>query len=294
MFKILIWGIGEGYNRCVNLIKYYEATGEITVVGVTSDDVDIYKHIDGYPFFSKRDVTSIVFDYCIVTIDNWRAILSEAEELGIEKRKIILARVLSVPYFSFEKYIDFKENGISIISSNCWGGLCYHYLALEFQSPTINMYFSSSEFNRFISNLDYYLLAQLKYERTEYHSGLQHDFPVGKLDDISIFFLHYPNFECAEEAWERRKNRMVDNKLYISCTEIKDVAEEFCSLPIQNKYIFVPNEIKIIDDSVIRVHYNDCEGRNFGQYINRVANGRSPIISPFLLCSNAQFRRTDH
>ena len=47
----------------------------------------------------------------------------------------IPARVLDVPGFRMDKYMRLRREGISFVSDNCWGGLMYHTLRLEMQSP---------------------------------------------------------------------------------------------------------------------------------------------------------------
>ena len=114
MLKVIIWGLGKGYNQIFNLIKYYETLEEINVIGVFSDDSFISQ--DGYKVYEKKDISKLEYDYCIVTIQNFKSILDEAISLGIERQKIIPARVLTVPNFNFKNYDRIKKNGISIIA----------------------------------------------------------------------------------------------------------------------------------------------------------------------------------
>ena len=39
-----------------------------------------------------------------------------------------------------------KNRDITIISANCVGGVIYHDLGLAFNSPTINLFFSASDY----------------------------------------------------------------------------------------------------------------------------------------------------
>lgn len=80
-----------------------------------------------------------------------------------------------------------KNDNFSIICSNCIGGFIYHRLGKQFLSPTINLFFNQKEFVKFILNLDHYLNANLEFLETDT------DYPIGKLDDITLYFLHYSN-----------------------------------------------------------------------------------------------------
>lgn len=293
MFNIIIWGTGKEYNRRFNLIKHFEMTGEISILGIMSDDEEIKNTLDGYKFYKKDQIGNVEFDYCLVTIQNMEDILVEATELGISRQKLIPSRVLEIPYFNFKKYIRLKQEGLSILSRNCWAGICYHYLALEFQSPTINMLFAPSDFNKLISNLDYYLSLPIKFVGMRYDENLQRDYPVGKLDDINLFFNHYTDFEDAVLAWNRRKKRITKNIVVISSTTEKEDVIEFLGdgVPYKNKLIFVPKELDIKSESVFPIYYND--DMTIGMHSNNIANGCSSRIDLLSFLCQMKYDRID-
>lgn len=183
MFNVLIWGTGAEYNRNFNCIKLLEYKGEISVVGVTSNDKDVTVSIDNYQFIKKDEIPSLNFDYCIVTIMNFCGIIAEAERLGIHKSKLIPSHVLSIPHFNFNDYIRLKNSSLTIFSTNCWAGICYHRLGLEFLSPTINMFEDQDDFNRFMMDLDSYLLYDVEFAEMQFESILKRDYPVGILGE---------------------------------------------------------------------------------------------------------------
>ena len=104
----------------------------------------------------------------------------------------------------------------TIISNNCIAGIIYHNLGLKFFSPTINLYISGWDYILFVENLEDYLKCELIEKK---NSGK--DFPVGillggEIEDIEINFLHYKTFQQAEEAWNKRKQRVnFDNLFFI-------------------------------------------------------------------------------
>lgn len=286
MYNIIVWGTGTEYNQYFNLLKYYEKIGEISIVGVTSDDVEIDNEIDGYRFYPKSCVCNLNFDYCLVAIKDFGSIKNEAVAIGISIHQLIPIRVLGVAHFSFKKYVKVKD-GISILSRNCWGGICYNYLALEFRSPTINMYFSSKDFNKFVSKLNYYLSMPVEYVETGYDENLKRYYPIGRINDIYLHFNHYADFEAAVEAWERRKKRVdVKNMVIVSFASDYDDVMEFVRLPYEKKMIFIPKEIEIRDESCVPLNYKEVEnGMTLGMYANGTANGRLSMIDPLaFLC----------
>ncbi len=289
MYQVIIWGTGQCYNRFFNMVKLQELSGAVRVLAVTSNDRDIKDYIDGYPFVTKEEAVSLKFDYCFVAIDDLQAVLPEAVSLGIPKEKLIPARVLAIPYFDFDKYVAIKKGNLTIFSCNCWGGSCYHYMGLEFLSPTINLFFEPSEYNKFLAELDYYLSLSLQFVEMKFQTELQRDYPVGRLGDIRLYFNHYVNFEQAEECWERRKKRInMDNLLCVSFTDSKDVALEFDRLSYRNKVIFIPQNLPMVDtSSSCRVYFQDChDGVDFGMTVNKTANGSKSILNMFKLLNH--------
>lgn len=109
-----------------------------------------------------------------------------------------------------------KNTTPTIISNNCIAGIIYHNLGLKFFSPTINLYISGWNYILFVENLEDYLKCELIEKK---NSGK--DFPVGillggEIEDIEINFLHYKTFQQAEEAWNKRKQRVnFDNLFFI-------------------------------------------------------------------------------
>lgn len=72
------------------------------------------------------------------------------------------------------------------------------------------------------------------------------DFPVGKLNDIEIYFMHYKTEEEAREKWQRRSERINWDKIIFKFSNQnfceKKHIEEFMQLPEKNKICFVSNK----------------------------------------------------
>lgn len=102
-----------------------------------------------------------------------------------------------------------KNKDFSIICSTCIGGVIYHDLGMQFLSPTINMYMSNLDFIKFACNLKQYLSMELSFIETD------DIFPVAMLDDIRLNFNHHTNQEEAAYDWNRRKERINYDNLYI-------------------------------------------------------------------------------
>lgn len=141
-----------------------------------------------------------------------------------------------------------KNPAPTIISSNCNGGIILHDLGLQFNTPTINLYFGAEDYLKFVSDLSGYLQKEL----TETESG--YDYPAGRLGDIIIYFMHYSSFAEAKKKWDERKKRIDMNNLFIMMTDRNgctfDMLKEFDSLPYNNKVVFTHKPYPEIQSSV--------------------------------------------
>lgn len=105
-----------------------------------------------------------------------------------------------------------RNKDFTIISNNCWGGMIYDSYCLQKQSPTVGLFFIADDYIKFISDIKRYVNTELKFiypESSKWRCKVCEDkrygsYPVGILDDIEIFFLHYHNEQEAYEKWNRR------------------------------------------------------------------------------------------
>jgi len=161
---------------------------------------------------------------------------------------------LRAPYIvDLKQYID-KDT--TVISSNCFAGRIMQDLGMQYNSPTLGLYFWYPDYIEFLSNMKYYLTeAKLTFvERSKYPLGDErrknwsHWYPIGLLDGkVEIAFLHYHTEEEAAEKWYRRASRVNWDKLIVIgmeqnlCT-ISDI-EAFDKLPFENKLIFTSKQL---------------------------------------------------
>ncbi|MGN1051331.1 MAG: DUF1919 domain-containing protein [Acutalibacteraceae bacterium] len=144
---------------------------------------------------------------------------------------------------------------VSLISMNCIGGMLYHDLGQKFLSPTVNLFFTADDFIKFVSNLPYYLSLKIKVSNGE-------DYPIGILDDIKVYFMHFKNAEEAYKKWEERKKRINLNKIFVIMVEQNGFSdknfEDFQNIKYP-KFLFTKTEKYSCKDSLYMPKYRSME-----------------------------------
>ncbi len=152
--------------------------------------------------------------------------------------------------FAKKRQKKLKNTDFTIISNNCWGGMIYESYNLRKNTPTVGLYFYAEDYIKFLKNLKKNLNTKLTFinpSESKWKELFMSDkrsgtFPIGKINDIEIFFLHYKSAKEAKEKWERRCKRVNFENLIVKfndqnmCTE-QDV-KEFFKLPFKNKIFF--------------------------------------------------------
>ncbi|MCR4673150.1 MAG: DUF1919 domain-containing protein [Lachnospiraceae bacterium] len=170
---------------------------------------------------------------------------------------------------------QFAAKNVSIISQNCIAGVFYHDMGEQFLTPTVNLFFKEPDFVRFALNLEYYLSCELRMTWGE-------EYPIGYLDDVAVYFMHYDTCSEAKTVWERRKERVNFEKIMILATDMEgftdDVYEEWRTIPYPKILFSAVNRED--PDTVYYPEYKDKEcvpdlipGREFykdGRLLNLV------------------------
>ena len=105
-----------------------------------------------------------------------------------------------------------NAEGITFISQNCIGGVFYHDMGLPFLTPTINAFIPKPGFVKMVLNLRYYMEQELVIRWGE-------EYAIGMLDDVEVHFMHYETCKEAKEAWDRRKQRINWDKIFVIGTD---------------------------------------------------------------------------
>lgn len=155
-----------------------------------------------------------------------------------------------------EKEIDLenrarlKNKDVSLICSNCAGGIIYHWLGLKFNSPFINLYMTGEDYIKTLENWEVFFDAEIVED-----TSLDKTYPVGiGYNDIKIHFLHYSTFDEAIEKWNQRKARINPNNIAFMFTNCAcggvSLLERFDKLPFKYKVAFTAENYPNINSAV--------------------------------------------
>lgn len=178
------------------------------------------------------------------------------------------------PYLGKFRRNKLNNINFTIISNNCWGGICYEYFNLRKNSPTVGVYFFPDDYLKFVKNLRYYLskeIQMIKADESKYFDELKTrgelEIPIGKIDDIEIIFLHYKDPDIAKDKWERRRKNVNWDNIILKFSYMNgcndDHVHDFEKIKGIKKFALVSHEFP---------EYNDCKIASYaikdGQIIN--------------------------
>lgn len=191
-----------------------------------------------------------------------------------------------------------NEENFTIISNNCWGGFIYQSYNLKYKTPTLGMFFISSDYLKFISNLEYYLkideFKEVKPNESKWYNQLKHKdnfgkYPIARLGDIELHLLHYKTIDEANKKWNERKKRINNSKIIYKFSEMnlctsKEI-ELFQSMNLENKICFISKRNKKYKNDYTKVvtwskkdvksseePFGNSIKININKYINNLTN----------------------
>jgi len=161
-----------------------------------------------------------------------------------------------------------KNHDFTIISNDCWGGGVYEDLQLQYTTPTVGLFFHAPCYIDFLENfnqliqLELFFVKESKYkEANDYRVQKNHYYPIAKLKEVEIHFLHYDSEEEAISNWNRRKARINFKNLYFKFSDSNlctpELINRFDRLPLSenSKVVFTAKKLNNIKSAVFLRKY---------------------------------------
>lgn len=144
------------------------------------------------------------------------------------------------------------DKNFTIISNNCWGSFIYQKYDIEYKSPTVGLCILGHDFVKLCADWKTYFEYKLEFipwEAASYHYALidATPYPVAKLGDIEIYFMHYHSEEEAAEKWYRRVKRINPEHMIFKLSQREECSKEdiesFMQLPLQHRVCFAYDKV---------------------------------------------------
>jgi uncharacterized protein (DUF1919 family) len=147
---------------------------------------------------------------------------------------------------------------------------------LKYRTPTAGLFFEANDYVKLASNpKKYFIGAKLEFINPADSKNLKlyndsnnwGNYPVAKLIDIEIYFMHYPDQKTAENMWYRRLQRINFENMLFLFTEnesfSKSVILEYLKINGQNKLCLTNTDYSIENESLIIDKRAAVGGGNF-------------------------------
>ncbi len=101
----------------------------------------------------------------------------------------------------------------TVFSNNCLGTMLYHDSGKEYTTPLINTAMDGTDFLKLLENPRHYLKADMQFVKYE---GI--GYPIARIDDIEIRFVHYKTEAEAREKFYKRAERINWDNIVVIAT----------------------------------------------------------------------------
>lgn len=181
------------------------------------------------------------------------------------------------------------NKNFTLISNNCNGCVLLHELGLKFNSQFVNLFINSNDYIKYLKDFDYYNNMELSFDDDNDVS-----YPVGKLGDIRIDFVHYHSNDEAALKWNDRKKRINKENMFVIFTEqdgcTKECLDGFDELPFENKIVFTCNKYDDVKSSVfVKKYFGNTNGVvMFLSFKNKFSKKRNYDVFDFVSWFNGE------
>ncbi|MFD0797007.1 DUF1919 domain-containing protein [Maribacter chungangensis] len=201
--------------------------------------------------------------------------------------EILVKRKIRQYFTSFFAHRDIQKltnSDFVIVSRNCWGGQVYQYLQKPYNTPFVGLFLFGPCYMKLLANFDDYMQMDMDFLSVSKYPESKNNYPIGLLNDVEIHFQHYETEAEALEKWNRRRDRMLENRnkdnyFFMVCDRRRINTEDltkFHELPFKNKVSFAFYDLATKKTNHIRFLTSKHNKKN------RIPNGKKRFKLTFL------------
>jgi uncharacterized protein (DUF1919 family) len=227
MYKIVLFGAASGSDKVIKMLNLSKCN---IIAYIDNDSLKYGSKRNNIEIHSPFKLLELQFDYIILTNQHYKYMKNQLIDMGIDNKCIIEkpSQLYKYEFNNFKK----TDTKFSIISDDCFGGYVYNMLGIKYSSPFIWTLIENKDYIKFLENYKYYMNKKLIFIDSKYN------YPIAKLGDIIIKFIHCEDENEAKNGWNKRSKRICNN-LYIKMTcDDEKIIKRFDELPFNNKVCF--------------------------------------------------------
>lgn len=139
----------------------------------------------------------------------------------------------------------------TVVSNNCWGAHIYQALGKPYDTPFVGLFIQPDSYLALLSDFQNLMRQPLEFVAESRSEALnlwrERDgltYPIARLGEVEINFLHYSGPEEASAKWTRRRDRMTHHadRLFFKFDDREgataDHIQAFDALPLAHKVCF--------------------------------------------------------
>jgi len=255
--RLVFCGIGKAFHSIIQDL----AGIDYTVVGLLDNDTQKHgSRLHGIEISPFQSIKKIEYDYIILATPFYADIVRQLIEVGTDNNSLIrLGAAYSFNCSIFETYAaqqKLQNRDFTLISNDCWGGILYSWLGIQFRTPFINLIVPSKDYIILANDIKYFLSQDLLFHAEDQ----KNTYPVGSLNGVHIHFVHDTTIHEAKLKWNRRIKRINTQNIFLKFeTEDLSLIKAFDNLPTSRKIVFTRNQ-SATGSSVIHLHDHGVEG----------------------------------
>lgn len=181
---------------------------------------------------------------------------------------------IKVRLYKLINRIGLNNRDFTIVSNNCWGGFMYQKFGLKYNTPFIGLFIYAPDYIRMLNDLERYMNEKLNFispENSKYKIQMIKNnnfgtYPIAKLDDIELHFLHYKNDNEARNKWEKRVKRINYKNMLIKFSDSdlcnESLIKEFNKLKFKNKICFTSKPYKYKNN----IYIKECKENGYVEH----------------------------
>lgn len=239
--RIAVWGMGRVFARSLPQLRRAVDGGAVLAALVDANPQQA-SPFEGVPVLAPDELDPGDIGLVIImSSKSHKEIAAQAAELGFDRSSLVSHRILDIPGFDMQRYLQLRRQGMSIASNGSWGEVMSRLLKVENRSPFEGTFIPDADYLRMAADLKRYLsIDEPLYvgERIGPYGNLYHCF---LFDDVQVRMDGGRTAQEALAQWRRGCEGFDFDRALVELHTLDPAAER-----VFNALVAVPNRICLV------------------------------------------------